>query len=198
MTEHHQSTAFTHGAILITGKPGVGKTELVTEFLYRRQDRFTLVAWIDASNLQSMQTSFIALAERIMRNYVARTDSQKLSYAVAANFFGCDATVDGQGRLHLNQKSPSILLNAVKQWLGRSENNGWLLVFDNVKDFKDVCSFLPGLLNGRIILISRSKWPQDIEETLDVAPMLEDECIQLFRQESWTNTTETNDEGLHN
>src|SRR5205807_2241948 len=48
----------------------------------------------------------------------------------------------------------NVIIGGVKRWL--DQNDGWLLIFDNVEDPKDLQGFLPKECPGHILLTSRA------------------------------------------
>jgi len=74
---------------------------------------------------------------------------------------------------------PEDLQRAVKAWL--SENQSWLLIFDNIETMDAVTPYLPSKINGRIIITTRST-RIDYGVTLELGVFDLDESIAFLKR----------------
>ena len=85
-------------------------------------------------------------------------------------------------KLHLNLPpdfKPEELQWAVKTWL--SENNNWLIIFDNLETIDVVKSYLPQKYTGRIIITSRNV-NIDFGTALELGVFYEDEALCFLKR----------------
>jgi hypothetical protein len=75
------------------------------------------------------------------------------------------------------------VVKAVKQWLSRKKNTGWLLIFDDVNESEpyDIMEFVPLSFSERFILIHRREDHARFRDGLKVGNLEEEEGIQLLR-----------------
>ena len=86
-------------------------------------------------------------------------------------------------RLDLPQKideDQGIKIEAVKRWL--EQNEGWLLVFDNAPNFKDLEDYLPRVGSGHVIITSRNQSWGGIARMLNVDIFTPDESVEFLRR----------------
>ena len=180
----HSCVSGSHGTkdspsiIVINGNGGVGKTQLAREYVYRYESSYDSVWWIDAQSLQSTQTGFFQMAQRLAEHY---TGDLKV-WAPSITDISCSLEIDNPEDGWADQmgmKQPALIVEAVKEWLCCKGNDHWLLVFDNVDDLQ-IPNFVPESRSGSIIMTSRyrevSRFGQDI--LLDV--MGESESVSLL------------------
>ena len=65
--------------------------------------------------------------------------------------------IDKTGKIILNETTSVQAVSAMREWLNRSDNTSWLLIFDNVDDLGTfrISDFFPNFLSGFVILTSR-------------------------------------------
>jgi Cdc6-like AAA superfamily ATPase len=87
--------------VAVTGLGGVGKTQLVLEFVYRTRVRYRncLVIWIPATNIESLHQAYLYVARQLQ---IPGSDEEK---------------VDAK--------------KLVQEHLSKESAGRWLLVFDN-------------------------------------------------------------------
>ncbi|UBU18187.1 tetratricopeptide repeat protein [Nonomuraea gerenzanensis] len=110
----------------VYGLGGIGKSELALQYAARHRGAYRLVWWIDADTPAQIQTSLAGLTRAIC----AGADS------VAASA----ATVEEAADWAL-------------AWL--AAHPGWLLVFDNVEDERDLRPYLGRLTGGHVLITTR-------------------------------------------
>jgi hypothetical protein len=183
---------------VVTGTRGIGKTELVREYVYRHQDAFQPILWIDAQTLQSVQAAFLDFAQKMVDLYAKKSDPQPSIYRAISRHLGMENFIDEEGKIRLGQRSPDPIVNAVKEWFGRKGNENWLIIADNVDDIEvsKVADFMPSTLLGHIILISRRRELASLGKELRVEVMSKEESLNLFRQSCGKEFKEETHEGL--
>ncbi|WP_198169417.1 tetratricopeptide repeat protein [Herbidospora daliensis] len=110
----------------VYGLGGIGKSELALQYAARHHDTYRLVWWIDADTPAQIQTSLAGLTRAIC----AGADSVAASAATA-------------------QEAADWAL----AWL--AAHPGWLLVFDNVEDARDLHPYLGRLTGGHVLITTR-------------------------------------------
>jgi hypothetical protein len=129
---------------VVHGLGGMGKTQLCVAYVRRHKEDFTAVFWVDGSSKDALRQSLANAAARLPKEG-----------PLTAGLPVPDAhDVDGS-------------IEALRQWLSRDANTGWLLVLDNIDrewqgasgradpqayDFKD---FFPPADHGNILITTR-------------------------------------------
>lgn len=86
-------------------------------------------------------------------------------------------------RLNLPEKDSQdqrITVEAVRRWL--EENGGWLLVFDNAQNFKDLEDYLPRSGSGHVIITSRNQSWGGVARLLPVDIFTPAESVEFLRR----------------
>lgn len=176
-----QGTNDSSSIVVIHGKGGVGKTQLAREYAYRYESSFDSIWWIDAQSLQSINTGFFQMAQRLAEHYTGNPHLWAPSIADISCSLNIENPEDGW-RDQMGMKQPALIVEAVTEWLCCNGNNHWLLIFDNVHGFEtfNIADFLPETRVGSIIMTGRrrevTRFGQDV--LLDV--MSERESISLL------------------
>lgn len=87
------------------------------------------------------------------------------------------------GRLDLPEKEAQdqrVAVEAVKSWL--EQNGGWLLVFDNAQEFKDLEDYLPRAGSGHVIITSRKQSWGGVARMLTVDMFTPAESVESLRR----------------
>jgi tetratricopeptide (TPR) repeat protein len=140
---------------VIAGMGGIGKTELVTEYIHRNIDKYEIIWWIRAEHHDRVRDALVKLAQRLEPRQ-ATTDS------------GRDRTI-----------------TAVLETLQSEARPSWLLVYDNAVNPLDLQKYLPtSRSGGHIIITSRQlNWPSYIvADGIEVSPFTEEEAISFLRR----------------
>lgn len=86
-------------------------------------------------------------------------------------------------RLDLPEKSSQdqrVTVEAVRCWL--EQNAGWLLVFDNAQNFKDLEDYLPRAGSGHVIITSRNQSWGGVARMLNVDIFTPAESVEFLRR----------------
>lgn len=86
-------------------------------------------------------------------------------------------------RIDLPEKdSPdkTFIIAAVRRWL--EHNSGWLLIFDNAREPKDLEDFLPKGGDGPVIITSRNSFWSSMAKPLPIQIFKRDESVEFLCQ----------------
>lgn len=152
------------------GLGGVGKTQLAVNFARRHQHRFSSVFWLNGSGESSVKQSFAAFASRIPAGQIP--DASRL-YA-AGQIGNIDAVV-----------------RDVLSWLSIAENNGWLMVVDNVdrddrqgeedREAYNVEEYLPEADHGSVLITTRLLHLGQLAEKWEVRKVDKEQAQAIFQ-----------------
>ena len=135
---------------------GIGKTELVTEFVHRNRHEYEIIWWIRAEHHDRVRDALVSLGQRLGLRQ-ASSDSDR------------DRTID-----------------AVLEELQSEARASWLLVYDNVINTLDLQRYMPDdrRSSGHIIVTSRQlNWFSYIPaDGIELSPFTEEEAVSFLRQ----------------
>ena len=130
--------------VVLHGLGGIGKTQLAIAYARRHKDSYSAIFWLDIRDGTSVKQSFGAIARRV------------LQYHPSARYL---SGIDMDGNL-------DDVAEAVKAWLGMSDNTRWLAIYDNYDNPRvpgnndpaavDIRKFLPNAYQGSVIVTTRS------------------------------------------
>lgn len=184
--------------LVIYGTGGVGKTQLVQEYAYAHADDFSSIIWVDAQSLYTAQNSFLRFLQKLIHLHARRSAVSPPPYTKIARHLRIADLVDGTGTIVFNETVVDRVVSAVREWLNRSGNTDWLLVFDNVDDLETfrVSDFFPNSLSGYVILTSRRPECSRLGEGWELHTMEEQESITLLSQ-SYARDIRKVDDGMY-
>ncbi|KFA55560.1 hypothetical protein S40293_09989 [Stachybotrys chartarum IBT 40293] len=144
LIQMHSVLDKTHGrrVVVLHGLGGIGKTQLVVAYSKTYHTHYSAVIWLNAKDKTSLQQSFARAATRILRKYPA------LMYIKAA----------------IESRDLPTIVQAVHQWLNESDNDRWLLVFDNYDNPKFETD------EGMKVMASGSDQETDSQEKTMICP----------------------------
>lgn len=140
---------------VIAGMGGIGKTELVTEFVHRNRHEYEIIWWIRAEHHDRVRDALVSLAQRLELRQ-ASTDSDR------------DRTI-----------------TAVLEELQSDARTSWLLVYDNAVNPLDLQRYMPGdRPGGHVIVTSRQlNWFSFIAaDGIELSPFTEEEAVDFLRR----------------
>ncbi len=181
-----ETSSKNESVLVISGAEGVGKTELAFRVVRACQDNFATVFWIDGRTEGSIRIHFVTLAEKllqhhakIIKNVFKTVDNEEL---LSAEYLGMTSLVNGRGQLLADADVQDSIVRAVKDWLSRTHENSWLLVFDNVGDLtsSEIQAFLPNTSSGRVLMTTQSNEYSVPCRKLLLDPLSEDEAQELL------------------
>jgi tetratricopeptide (TPR) repeat protein len=142
-------------AQVIAGMGGIGKTELVTEFVHLYRHEYEIIWWIRAEHHDRVRDALVSLAQRLELRQ-ASTDSNR------------DRTID-----------------AVLEELQGDARTSWLLVYDNAVNPLDLQRYMPGGGPGRHIIVTSRQlnWFSFIPaDGIELSPFTEEEAVSFLRR----------------
>jgi tetratricopeptide (TPR) repeat protein/tRNA A-37 threonylcarbamoyl transferase component Bud32 len=121
----------------------------------------------------------IEYAYRYQSSYTALFLIRAGTYeSIIADFVALAATLQLPEKAEQEQQQTIL---AVKRWLAL--HKGWLLIFDNVEDFRMVSEFMPPTNTGHILLTTRSQATGPFAERIELEKMpLDEGALLLLRR----------------
>ena len=164
---------------MLSGIGGIGKTQIAIEYAYRHRHHFNPVFWINARDMHSAQTGYLQFAQRLVHHYADRTS---LSFTQIANYLGLDGLLNEHGDIKLGERPPKLIIDAMKEWLGRKQNAHWLLIIDAMDELtsSNVLDILPDTSVGHVIVTTRRKEIIRLGQEIHVGGMPKDDSIKLL------------------
>jgi hypothetical protein len=148
---------------------GIGKTQLAVEFARKHQQTFSAIFWLDGSTHDRVRRSISEIAQRLPDNQVPES-SRHISHGSAEDI--------------------QSIIKDVLQWLSRSGNDKWLLIFDNVDrdcateqqdlDAFDVQKYFPTADQGSILVTTQLSRLEGIGGSSKVPEMSEAQSRSLL------------------
>ncbi|KAI1761187.1 P-loop containing nucleoside triphosphate hydrolase protein [Hypoxylon sp. FL1150] len=155
----------THRALSVTGLGGVGKTELVYEYMARFRDHFDAIFFITAdSESQVCREYSMILVELGLVDAIDRKDLKLYSRALKSWLSDPVITIPK------SQEARTTLQ--------------WLLVFDNVRDPDMLENYWPAGHNGKILITTRNplcSYGAQITDKLQLKGLATPDAVQLLR-----------------
>lgn len=136
---------------------GVGKTQLALTFANQQRQRYRAVFWINAGSDQTILLGFLQIAQTIV-DWAGANRGSAVNFTRIGFELGLGQAVSPTtGEVTSPSPDSRIIVDAMKLWLQRPRNDGWLLVFDSADDLEgiDLQSFLPQSDKGDILITSR-------------------------------------------
>lgn len=138
--------------ILLWGIGGIGKTQIALHYARVIAKDKLAICWVDARNTLSVEASLIRIARSIVTSLLLHYSAE-----VAARKFGFSDVVSLRSQEPESPSSRNDVIRALKAWLGKKSNTGWLLVFDNYDNIDEfnVEEYFPDCNHSRILITSR-------------------------------------------
>lgn len=170
---------------VIYGIGGIGKTELVAQYIYSRHGHEdAAVLWLDASNLDSLRDSSLLIAEQLVDHYVKLVASghEQVPYARVAESLDLKGMLDDTGRVEKAICELDSIVRAVMNWLGLESNKNWLLVYDNYDDPEAfaIVKCMPLSHAGNIIITSRCRDCARLGKGLEMGNLTIEDGVELL------------------
>ncbi|KAL7269992.1 hypothetical protein RUND412_007314, partial [Rhizina undulata] len=151
----HDSNSERRTAVLY-GIGGIGKSQIALEYAhgYRFSRFYTSIFWIDATDVSRIAESAFQIFEQLVTHYATKWRSSP-NYSEIANILGIPGQIDDSGSI--TRSTPETAMKAIHTWLGRKENQQWLLLIDNKNsaEISDFDTLLPTCNWGSVLITSR-------------------------------------------
>lgn len=148
-------------SIVLWGLPGIGKTQLVIQYLEDHGKEYTSKLWVSMTELREADGNAPNMALETFSEIAAqvkRDESQPVENAYSPRFVKSDAG-----------------LFFVRNWLRSEQNTSWILILDGVDDFDvtDMRKYIPKCSHGTIIVTStKANAPKILGmEGIEVGPL---------------------------
>ncbi|MFF4058936.1 FxSxx-COOH system tetratricopeptide repeat protein [Streptomyces sp. NPDC001668] len=141
------------------GMGGVGKSQLVLEYVYTHQHDYKVVCWIPAERESLILAALATLGAQLG---VAPTEQDSVGAPAAGT-------------------AVPAALEALRTGV---PYDNWLLVFDNAEDVEMVRGFFPANGPGKIIVTSRNRAWERVATPLPVTVFEREESIELLQKRS--------------
>ncbi|WP_256984244.1 FxSxx-COOH system tetratricopeptide repeat protein [Streptomyces sp. XY006] len=139
------------------GLGGVGKSQLVLEYIYTHQHDYRVICWIPAERESLVLAALAALAAQLG---VAPADQDTAGVPAAGT-------------------AVPAALEALRTGV---PYDNWLLVFDNAEDVEMVRGYFPANAPGKIIVTSRNRAWERVATSLPVNVFEREESIELLQK----------------
>jgi hypothetical protein len=126
--------------VALCGLGGMGKTQLSIHFARRSIDTYSSIFWLDAQNESILKTGLVELAVQVLEERKS-------------------ARVN-------NSHEEDQIVQQLRQWFSRSDNDRWLVMYDNYDDPRvpgitsttsyDIRDYFPYREHGSILITTRS------------------------------------------
>lgn len=168
--------------IILHGTGGIGKSQVVVEYLYAHQKDHSSIFWINASTPGTVIIGFRLAAQRLIKEHAKLSLKSQPHYPTIAKSLGMVGVVDEAGLLSPDEVHSECIVDGMKLWFGKEDNRGWILVFDNVDDLEtlNIATFIPCTGAGNIIMTSRRSDCAHFGVGLEVKEMSEEEGATLL------------------
>ncbi|MFI9154136.1 FxSxx-COOH system tetratricopeptide repeat protein [Streptomyces sp. NPDC053367] len=147
------------------GMGGVGKSQLVLEYVYTHQHDYQVICWIPAERESLV---LVALATLAVQLGVAPTERDSVGAPAAGTAVPAALEALRTGAPYVN----------------------WLLVFDNAEDVEMVRRYFPASGPGKIIVTSRNRAWERVATPLPVNVFEREESVELLQRRSPHLSTE--------
>ncbi|KAH7314284.1 hypothetical protein BKA65DRAFT_119889 [Rhexocercosporidium sp. MPI-PUGE-AT-0058] len=146
----HTNTKF-GSLIVVSGPPGVGKTQLVFQYAHAHQTEFSSIFWIFGESARAIEMGFFSIAQKLLEHYTRVIECSGSTRAEAqfkaATTLGLQELINHftDEEIRLGNTLPKIATRAVIEWFNRKGNDGWLLILDAVdmEDVMDIFHLVP-------------------------------------------------------
>ncbi|KAL7271321.1 hypothetical protein RUND412_005929 [Rhizina undulata] len=181
-------------SVVLHGMGGMGKSQIALEFAHRFSRRFSSILWIDAEEFSRTTNSACKVLEQIVRHYRSKWQSSPDLQQIS-NILGIDIGSSGT----ISQSSTKLAMEAVNNWLSKSENRGWLLLVDNSDNPKDgdLEKIIPTCDWGSVVITMRLRNLQNYGVRVAVEEIGQDTGLGLLLNSSEKTEQDLDESGMY-
>jgi len=169
--------------VVLHGTGGMGKTQLALQYVFRHNEDYSSVFWVNAASEQSLKLGFTNIMQQLIQYHAQSSD--KPDYTAIGRLLGISGKLDGAGKFTVQQPAEEQhVICAVKQWFAAKANTKWLLVIDNLDDLEsfDLSDYIPQCCHGTVIITSRRPDCVRRRRGVEVLQMQDSEAEELLVQ----------------
>lgn len=160
--------------IILQGMGGIGKTQILLEYVYEHHAELSSVFWVNATSKESTTAGFRSIIQRLVGRHVNLMSASSLpDYGQIALGLGISGLLNPDGQIRAEDEVNERIVAAVKRWWAQEENDNWLLVLDNVDDLESfsIRDFMPAAHGTILVSSRRTGWARfAIELGVEVMP----------------------------
>lgn len=173
--------------VVLQGPPGIGKSSLAVKYADEFHDDYSGIFWLDASSPLHLAASFSRVRALIDKN-----PSEVPMERIDNGLLSLKQDLKRYSKGHRSTKlwgacAASEDVQAVQHWLGKANNDPWLLIFDNYRplpessDAKGVLvieNFFPETRQGHVVITTQS--PVAGRHMIRLGKMDANEAVQIL------------------
>jgi hypothetical protein len=169
--------------IVLQGMGGIGKTQVLLEYVYQHHAESSSVFWVNATSKETTTAGFRSIVQRLVDHHANLMSASSLpDYGQIALGLGISGLLNPDGQIRAEDEVNERIVAAVKRWWAQEENDNWLLVLDNVDDLESfsIRDFIPDAAYGTILVSSRRTGWARVATELGVELMLTCNAVHLL------------------
>lgn len=180
--------------MVLYGLGGIGKSQLAMQYAYQYENTYTSVWWVNATSMASLSRDYRMIAQELVSYHaqVRARSGQTPDYSWLATLLSLPVdAIDQAGQL-ATLADIKLIIQAVRLWLADTDNQGWLIIFDNHDDLEmvNIRDFLPPR-SGSVIITSRAKGSQRLgSSSFEVDVVQLEDGIEILRKSAGTKIEE--------
>ena len=157
---------------VLCGMGGMGKTEIATQYVFTRKDRFDTVFWVSADTREKLVLGFREISKTLGLDEGVNLKRNVESQEVVKSWLSDPVVAESPGSFYVREEAAS-----------------WLLVLDNVFEPYTLCDFWPSSSSkGCVLVTSRNPLSKETfyspSLSIDLAPFTNDDAWTFLRSVS--------------
>ena len=117
---------------------GIGKTQLALTFANQQRQKYRAVFWINARSDQTILLGYLQIAQTLV-DWAGENRGSAVNFTRIGFELGLGQVVSpATGEVTSPSPDSRIIADAMKLWLQKPGNEGWLLVFDSADDLEGI------------------------------------------------------------
>ncbi|GES64465.1 ankyrin repeat-domain-containing protein 50 [Aspergillus terreus] len=176
--EYFSGDATAPRTLLLYGIGGIGKTQIAAHYAHAIAKDSLAVCWADARDKHSVESGLTRIAQCVLRSLILHYGEQ-----VAPTIFGFSDVTSLLSDDPVPPRTTQDAIRALKSWLRKKSNRGWLIVFDNYDNIEEfnIEEYFPNADHSRILITSRRPDLQrTVGKALDISGLDDGSALQLL------------------